>query len=175
MDRINFIEIAGWEDFEDLVAEYFRETQVLEDNNLTEVVVEPTGKGPDGGRDILLKFRINDSIVPFERKWVVQCKFWESLHKSDLDKINIPTLIEEYNADGYLMICKNSVSSGITETFEKLRNNCRRNFEYEIWNGSVFRQKLYKTTMLHEHYFPRFFDYKSQKANSVDLKNILSQ
>ena len=175
MKRINITEIEDWEQFEDLVAEFFRETRHLEDNNLSEVSVDPTGKGPDGGRDILLKFRLNDSITPFERKWVVQCKFYESLSKSDLDKINIPSLIEEYNADGYLLVCKNGVTAGVTTTFENLKRNCRRNFEYEIWNGSTFIQNLYKTTNLHEHYFPLFYEYKKRRANQVNFEKILSE
>jgi len=175
MKRISFTEIDDWEQFEELVAEFFRETKHLEDNNLTEIKVDPTGKGPDGGRDILLNFRINDSISPFERRWVVQCKFYDSLKKSDLDKVNIPTLIEEYDADGYLLICKNSITAGVTNTFENLRRKCRRKYMYEVWNGSTFTQKLYKTTNLQEHYFPQFFEYKNKRAEKVDLKKIFSE
>lgn len=175
MKRINFTEIDDWEQFEDLVAEFFRETKHLEDNNLTEIKVEPVGNGPDGGRDILLTFRINDSILPFERKWIVQCKFYETLKKGNLDKINIPSLIEEYGADGYLLVCKNSITAGVTNTFENLRQRCRRNFKYEVWNGNIFSQKLYKTANLQEHYFPQFFAYKNERAEKVNLKNILSE
>ncbi|WP_347070146.1 restriction endonuclease [Flavobacterium sp. WV_118_3] len=174
MNKIDFSEIQDWEQFENLVAEYFNETRDLEDNNLTEVFVEPVGKGPDGGRDILLTFRINDSILSFERRWIVQCKFYDILKKSSLDRINIPTLIEEYRADGYLLICKNSVTNGVSTTFENLRNNCRRNYKYVIWNGSTFVKKLYKTNGLHEHYFPDFFDYKMQRAKLTGINDILT-
>lgn len=175
MNRIDFSEIKNWEQFEDLTAEYFNEIRHLEGNNLTEVFVEPVGKGADGGRDILLTFRFHDSIIPFERKWVVQCKFYETLKKSHLDKINISILIEEYRADGYLLICKNSTSNGVTTTFENLRKNCRRNYNYVIWNGSSFINKLYKTNGLQEHYFPEFFDFKTRRAKVTGVKDILSQ
>jgi hypothetical protein len=175
MNKIDFSEIESWEQFEDLVAQYFRESKNLEDNHLVEVDVDPTGKGQDGGRDIILNFRINDSIVPFERKWVVQCKFHETLTKSDLDKISISTLIEEYDADGYLLVCKNSVTSGVTNTFENLRNKCRRKYKYELWKGNYFCQKLYKTTDLQEHYFPKFFEYKKLRAERAGIKNILTE
>lgn len=175
MNRLDFSEIKNWERFEDLTAAYFDETRHLEDNNLTEVFVEPYGKGADGGRDILLTFRINDSIMPFERKWVVQCKFYETLKKSHLDKINPSTLIEEYQAAGYLLICKNSVTNGVTATFENLRNNCIRKYKYVIWNGSTFIKKLYKTNGIHEHYFPEFYNYKTRRAHVTGVKDILSQ
>ncbi len=175
MKRIDFSEIEDWEAFEYLAADYFREIGYLEDNNLTEVKVEPSGQGPDGGRDILLTFRVYDSIVPFERKWVVQCKFYENLLKSHLDKIHISTLIEEYGAIGYLLICKNSVNVGVTNTFENLKNKCKRGFQYEIWEGNHFKHRLYKTEKLHEHYFPDFFDYRKRRESESNIEEILKK
>lgn len=175
MNKIDFSEIEDWEVFEDLAASYFREIRYLEDNNLTEVKVEESGEGPDGGRDILLTFRVNDSIVPFERKWVIQCKFYDKLLKSNLDKIDIPTLIAEYGADGYLLICKNSVAVGVTNAFERLRKNCRHGYCYEVWNGNHFKHRLYKTEELHQHYFPKFFSYSQQKGENINIEEILKK
>ncbi|QIE58705.1 restriction endonuclease [Rasiella rasia] len=175
MNKINLSEIDNWEQFENLASRYFNEIIQLEENHLTEVIVNRTGIGPDGGRDILLTMRVNDSIMPFERKWVVQCKFYDKLKKSNLDKIDIPTLLEEYRADGYLLICKNSVTSGVTNTFDNLSRNCRWNRKYVIWNGSDFEERLYKTTDLHEHFFPEFYDYKVKRAKSIDITKILSE
>jgi len=175
MTRLDFSEIANWQLFEDLVAQYFREIKDLEDNNLTEVQVINSGSGPDGGVDIILNFRVNDSIVSYQRNWIIQCKFYDNLKKSNLDKLNITTLIDEYEASGYLLICKNTVSSGVINQFARLKNNCRRDYHYEIWDGSFFIKKLYKTTDLHEHYFPEFFKYKTKKAENVNLKSILPE
>ncbi len=166
MLRIDFTEIEDWEVFEDLTADYFRVIPFLKDNDLKEVRVDPTGVGPDGGRDILLTFRIDDSICSFERKWVVQCKFYDKMSKSDLDKINIPTLINEYGADGYLLICKNTVNAGVTNTFEKLRLNCRYGYKYEFWNGNHFKHRLYNAEKLHGQYFPKFYAYRNSKLES---------
>lgn len=175
MNKIDFSEIDDWEQFENLASRYFNEIIELEENHLTEVWVDKTGSGPDGGRDILLTLRINDSIMPFERRWVVQCKFHETLKKSNLDNIHIATLIEEHRADGYLLICKNSVTSGVTTTFDNLRRNCRRNYKYVIWNGSDFAERLYKTNNLQEHFFPKFFEYKVKRAQSKGIIQILSE
>lgn len=173
MNRIDFSEIEDWRTFEDLAADYFEEIAELEENNLTEVTVNPTGEGPDGGRDILLTFRLHDSIIPFERKWVVQCKFYDNLLKSNMDKINIPTLIEEYGANGYLLICKNSVQVGVTNTLENLKRICRNGHEYIFWNGNHFRNRLYTTQKLHEHYFPKFYQYRIQREEKSNIDEIL--
>ncbi len=170
--KIDFSEIKDWQEFEDLVADYFREIKTDDDNNLIDVTVEPSGSGPDGGRDIILTFNINDSIVSFKRKWVVQCKFYKGdLLKSHLNNVNIPTLIQENGAHGYLLICKNHPHIGVTTMFENLRNQRKNNFNYEIWNGSHFRQKLGFIGCLHKTYFPKYYQYsQEQKAKLESLK-----
>lgn len=169
--KIDFSEIDNWAEFEDLVADYFRECIKLDNNQIINVKVEPTGVGPDGGRDILVTWLVDDSIVAFERKWIIQCKFYETLHKSNLDKINIPTLIRENSACGYLLIAKNAVQVGVTETFEKLRNTCKDGYQYEIWNGNNFRNKLGFVGNLHQQYFPKYYAYtKEMEARLKQIK-----
>jgi hypothetical protein len=108
--KLDLDEILDWQTFEGLLTDYFRETK--EERNIKNITVEASGEGSDGGRDILVTFLITDSIMSFERKWVVQCKYYgRSVSKTDLSTINIPTLIHEYNADGYLLVCKGNVTS----------------------------------------------------------------
>jgi len=168
--KIDFSEIQDWAEFEDLCADYFRECKNLDNNQIIDVKVEPTGEGPDGGRDILVTSLVDDSIVTFERKWIVQCKFYDMLRKSNLDRINIPTLIREYDACGYLLIVKSSVQAGVAQTFENLRNKCRDGYHYEIWNGNHFRSKLGFVSSLHQQYFPKYYAYT--KEMEVRLKKL---
>jgi hypothetical protein len=109
--KFDLKEIEDWQEFEDMVAEYFRQIK-SDDNNVTEVVVQPTGNGSDGGRDILVTFDVNDSVHSFERKWVIQCKFHEGILKErEMSTINIPGKIHEYGANGFLLVvCKRSCS-----------------------------------------------------------------
>jgi predicted helicase len=121
----------NWQLFENLVADYFRE--VKEDKSIETIEVDPSGEGPDGGRDILLTFRFADSISTFKRKWVVQCKFYtNSVQKKELSTINIPSLIHEYRADGYLLVCKNDVGAQVRQMFKQLNDNCRFSYDYKI-------------------------------------------
>src|SRR5688572_16648713 len=99
---IEFDEVPNWQTFENLVADYFR--SIKEQKNIVDITVDQSGEGPDGGRDILITFQISDTIAQFFRKWVVQCKFYDRpVSKAELADINIPTLIHEYGADGYLL------------------------------------------------------------------------
>jgi hypothetical protein len=156
--QLSFSEIKGWQKFEDLAAAYFTKLKDENKSNIVDVFVEPSGTGGDGGRDILVTFRVNDSIQIFERKWVVQCKFYEKdVSAKHLATVNIPSLIHQYGANGYLLICKSNPAKSTTEMFEKFRCNCRFCYDYLIWNGDTFIDKLYEMPSLHRHYFPNYY------------------
>lgn len=158
MTTLSFDEIQNWQVFEDLVAAYFKFIQQDSSNNITEVRVEPSGEGTDGGRDVLVTFRVSDSIDIFERKWVIQCKFYtNSLSKRDLATVNIPSLIHEYKADGYLLVCKNGVTSNVSNMFENFRRNCRFSYTYEIWTGVDFLRRIRSNNTLLEEFFPVYY------------------
>jgi hypothetical protein len=165
-NTITFDEISDWRQFESLVAAYFHLLKD-EENNIVEVEVRPSGIGNDAGRDILVIFRVTDSIFPFDRKWVVQCKFKErSVSKSDLNDVNIPSLIHEYGADGYLLVCKGNVSSKVTEMFEGLNDQCRFKYRYEIWQGEQFRSRLLLKYSLIKQFFPEHDEFLELKNRS---------
>jgi hypothetical protein len=166
--KLSFEEITDWQEFEDLATSFFEQVK-KERNDALDLVVEPSGSGGDGGRDILVTVHVNDGFISFQRKWIVQCKFYEKdLSQSNLDKINIPTLIDEYGANGYLLICKKGVTKNVTEQFEKLRLNCRRNHNYQIWTGSQFRDKLIGHDNILKRYFPKY--YKNYKETNVESR-----
>lgn len=155
---LSFDEIANWQVFEELVTAYFKHIQKDSGNNITEVRVEPSGEGTDGGRDVLVTFRVSDSIDIFERKWIIQCKYYtNSLSKRDLASVNIPSLIHEYAADGYLLVCKNGVTSNVSNMFENFRRNCRLGYTYEIWTGTDFLRRIRFSNEILEEFFPLYY------------------
>ena len=167
-NTIDFSEISDGHQFENLVADYFRETK--EPKNIIDVDVKPPSEGSDGGRDILVSFRLNDSIISFERRWVVQCNFWEtSVPPSELSSVNIPTLVHQYNAHGYLLVCKRNVTSNLTKMFEDLERNCSMRYRYVIWNGDAFLTQLYvlPPRPLIQKYFPKYYEFVESQERRV--------
>jgi hypothetical protein len=170
MERLSFDEIDNWQVFEDLVADYFREIKGDQEFNVTNVEVKQTGAGGDGGRDILVSLSVNDSIVSFTRIWVVQCKFYGGdVGKRHLSDVNIPTLIHEYGANGYLLICKNHVTASLSAMIENLKDNCRFKYHYENWNGTNFLSRIRIKPRLIENYFPSHHAYLSAQENKLTL------
>ncbi|WP_298554314.1 restriction endonuclease [uncultured Algibacter sp.] len=166
--RLTFDEIEDDKVFEQLTASYFRELKEIPDNSITNVLVHETGEGTDGGRDILIEFDLSDDIKVFKRRWVIQCKFREdSVSPSHLKSINIPTLIHSYNAQGYLLVCKKTATSGVTELFERLNNQCKDKYHYECWNGSQFLSKLILQEKIQKLFFPEYYEYIQTFKNKV--------
>lgn len=168
-NKLDFNEITDWKEFEDLVAAYFREVQKTE-KDIIEVKVQSSGEGQDGGRDILLTFRITDSIMSFERKWVIQCKFYsDSVSKTHLSTINIPSLIHEYGACGYLLVCKTGVTSPVSDMFERLDDNCKLNYKYVFWTGDEFKARLMIKPNLIQQYFPEHWEFLEDQKRKLKV------
>lgn len=170
--ELSFKEIKNWKDFEDLVADFFREVKNDNEFDIESVDIKQTGIGSDGGRDILVTFLVYDSIKSFHRTWIVQCKYYnKNVGKSEISSINIPSLIHEYKANGYLIICKEDFTSGLTESFESLNKNCKFNYQYEFWNGTALLNRIRNKEKIIRNYFPKhaaYLDYlKRQIPPSV--------
>jgi len=160
--RLDFSEIENHERFESLVAAYFTDLQKERTNHVTEVVVNPSGTGVDGGRDILVKLRVSDGIVSFNRTWVIQCKFYQSNISTDrLADINIPSLIHSFKASGYLLVCKEGVTSKLTDLFERLEERCPFGYSYKIWTGEQFNRLLLTRSekMILQQFFPKYYQF----------------
>lgn len=152
-------EIKSGQHFEELVSAYFKFIKEANTNNIIDISVVRSGKGSDGGIDILLTFELNDGIRKFQRKWVVQCKFHErNVGKSLLSDVNIPTLIHEYGAVGYLLVVKTDVVNELQKSFENLNKSCKFGYRYEIWKGDEFTEKLMVTgaEKLQKQYFSEY-------------------
>lgn len=159
---LDLAEIPDHKKFEDLTVSYFEDLKFEKGHNIVDIDVKPSGVGADGGRDILVTFKVTDSIVTFDRRWIIQCKF----HNADIstDKIadiNIPTLLSSYKASGYLLVCKQKPTSKLTDHFEKLENNSLGEQKYIIWSGEQFKRLLLvkSNKEILQQYFPNYFSY----------------
>lgn len=163
MERLSLEEISDWRCFENLVAAYFNSVKQDNDFDVADVMVQPSGSGSDGGRDILVTLLIDDSIMRHKRIWVIQCKFYnKDVGKSELADINIPSLLHQYGAHGYLLVCKKHYTSSLSDMFEGFNSKCHFQRNYLIWNGDDLLRKIRLKPDLIEHYFPKHNEYLKQ-------------
>ncbi|WP_298507461.1 restriction endonuclease [uncultured Kordia sp.] len=167
--QIDFDEIKDGEHFEDLTIAYFEEEKHTK-GDIIDIGIRPSGTGTDGGRDILISFKVTDGIKSFDRIWIIQCKFWNrNISTNEISDINIPSLIHSYNADGYLLICRKKPTAKLTEHFEKLNDNCKFNYNYLIWSGEQFKRLLGKSPEnILAQFFPKYY------KQMLEMKKLLS-
>lgn len=162
--KLSLDDIQDWKQFEELVKHYFDGVEKQDENDVEISLVEASGEGPDGGRDLLLTLTCRDSVAEYKRRWVVQCKFHkESVSPKHLSQTNITGLLHQYNANGYLLVCKNGPTSGTTDMFERLRRShhskCFK-FRFEIWTGEDLIRQIKDRNDLLEQYFPDYYNTK---------------
>src|SRR5258708_3268893 len=154
---ISFDEILDPRSFEHLVTAYLRTL------NNGFIDVKPSGLGPDSGVDIFVDIPVTDLIDTYKRRWIVQCKFLDcTILKSHLAPYNIPGLIHEHGAQGYLLVCKKDVHNGVVDMFKRHSTNCQFRYNYTYWDGPTFINKLYSFANEHpiiRQYFPKYSGY----------------
>ena len=159
---IDFDEIRDDKHFEDLVISYFEDLKNEGTHNIVDIDVKSSGIGTDGGRDILVNFKITDNITTFDRRWIIQCKFHNSnISTNEISDINLPTLIYSYKATGYLLICKKRPTSKLTNLFERLNKECKMDYQYLIWSGEQLKRLLLAKSKpeILQQYFPNYYAY----------------
>lgn len=105
--------------------------------------VEWSGRGPDGGRDLLCRETLVGNFLPQDRTWLVQCKHkahgGDSVSVNDLDDI-VSSCIQ-HNANGYILVCSTQPSSAVVNRLEGITKNQANSISATYWD-SVTLQRL---------------------------------
>lgn len=103
-----------------------------------------TGKGSDGGRDLILTEKVQGPLSKFERTWLVQCKHkafsGKSIGKEEAN--SLVTDCKRINATGYLMVCTTSLSSGLIQAYKELSSGLE--FVIDYWDEVKLEDRLLK-------------------------------
>lgn len=103
-----------------------------------------SGKGPDGGKDLICIEEFDSNIMPSERKWLIQCKHTAHSEKAvgigDLDDI-IDSCVQ-HDATAYLLVCSTYPSSTVVNRLEGITKSSK--FEATYWD-SVTLERMLKT------------------------------
>lgn len=120
-----------------------------------------TGKGPDGGRDLLLTEEANGPIAGFTRKWLVQCKHkahsGKSVGRSEL--VGIVDDTAQAGATGYLLACSTQPSSGLATKLKEISADGSNRLATQVWDGIELERRLYEPRYfsLGHLFFPKSF------------------
>ncbi|QMV44007.1 restriction endonuclease [Cohnella cholangitidis] len=118
-----------------------------------------SGKGTDGGKDLLCVETPVSSILSIEKRWLVQCKHNAHANKavstSDLDEI--VDSCSQYEATGYLLVCSTYPSSKLVDRLDGITRNKRNNVSATYWDSVSLERMLStpKTWTIAQRFFPK--------------------
>lgn len=101
-----------------------------------------SGKGPDGGRDLLCIEQYQSSFKGFSRRWLVQCKHNAHSKKavSNSDLLGIENSCALFNADGYLLVCSTFPSASVVNLLEGIEKN--KGIITAFWDYRMLERQL---------------------------------
>lgn len=116
-----------------------------------------TGKGPDGGRDLLVVEKVQGPLSKFERTWLVQCKHNAHSGKSigREESNSLVTDCMSAKAVGYLLVCTTALTTGLVTTYRELQTNS--NLVIDYWDEVKLEDRLLKPCnfSLIDQFFPK--------------------
>lgn len=119
-----------------------------------------SGRGQDGGKDIVLYEMLVGILGEYKKKWVIQCKNFAKSNKSvGIDDLNdISGVCEANNSDGYFLACTTFMSSNAIEKCKEICKN--KNLFFIYWDSKKIENELLKPSNwdLLIQYFPKFAD-----------------
>ena len=120
--------------------------------------VEWSGRGPDGGRDLMCREPLRSLIAPASRTWLVQCKHFAHADRSvgadDLN--NVVDSCTQHKATGYLLVCSTQPSSAAVSRLEGITVNSTNTIVATFWDSVTVERLLSKPVQwaIAQRFFP---------------------
>lgn len=129
-----------------------------------------SGKGADGGKDLLCIEKPLSNFKSIEKRWVVQCKHnankGRAVSPGDLE--DIVGVCDEHNAQGYILACSTYPSSALVKRFEHIQNN--KKITTVFWDSRSIERELLKPDNwnLANMFFPKSMSNSEWRISTID-------
>lgn len=121
--------------------------------------VEWSGRGADGGRDLVCTEAHRTILGSNSKRWLVQCKHFAHSGKSvgiaDLD--DIVTSAAQHKCSGYILACSTFPSSGVVQRLEAISANQELHLTTNFWDAVQIERMLATPLMwrVAQRFFPK--------------------
>ncbi|MBY0091425.1 restriction endonuclease [Priestia aryabhattai] len=133
-----------------------------------------SGKGADGGRDLICIEESKSAFMSTEKRWLIQCKHTAHSEKSigikDLD--DILGSCAQHKAKGYLLVCSTYPSSGVVNRLEGISSSTE-GFSATYWD-SITIERLLKTPYtwpIAQRFFPKSSNNEGWQVYATERPN----
>lgn len=130
--------------------------------------VQWSGKGADGGKDLICYEERQSEFLNDKKNWLIQCKHkahgGNSVGVADLD--DIVDSCTQHEAKAYLLVCSTYPSSAVMNRLEGITKNPAINLDATYWDATIIEQKLSTPELwkIAQTFFP-----KSSKNSSWEI------
>lgn len=137
-----------------------------------------SGRGADGGRDIIFTEVITGSVYKGKITWLVSCKdrtkSGQSVTEADLPKTGVVDKVKQHKTDGILLVTTTAISTGAKELLDCLDKSKGGEIFTDVWDYSDLVSLLINPDF--EDIFIQFFpnSYKRFKGLSTLEEAIIS-
>lgn len=103
-----------------------------------------SGRGPDGGKDLIFSEPLKSDFVTQNRRWLVQCKH-NAVSGRAVNEADIGPIVEKckkHDASGYLLVTTTTATDGVVKLFEKLTADREYHLVAGIWDEHRLREVL---------------------------------
>lgn len=134
-----------------------------------------SGKGADGGRDLVCVERRGSYFVPDEKRWLIQCKHnavsGKAVSAQDLD--NIVDSCTQHGCTGFLLVCSTYPSSGAVNRLEGVTNAANNTIVATYWDAVKLEQMLSTphNWAIAQRFFPRSAAVEGWKIYGTERPN----
>lgn len=113
-----------------------------------ELSPEWSGRGADGGRDLLFTDTLTGKISHEKLRWLVSCKD-KSKSGDSVSERDLPTSIKDkllqHNAQGFLLVTTTTVSTGAKQLLDSLDKPIELGIHIAVWDSSELIRLLLKS------------------------------
>jgi len=96
-----------------------------------------SGRGVDGGRDLICVEHRSSFLLPDNKRWLIQCKHnavsGKAVGKADLD--NVIDGCQQHQCQAYLLVCSTYPSSGVVQRLEAITSNPQNSVQATFWDA----------------------------------------
>ena len=101
-----------------------------------------SGKGPDGGKDLLCIERYKSNFKDVKKRWLIQCK--HNAHSGNSVGVNdlgsISNACRQHNAEGYILVCSTYPSSSVVNMLDGIEQH--EKISTGFWDYQTIERQL---------------------------------
>jgi hypothetical protein len=110
-----------------------------------------SGRGPDGGRDLIFVETQEGPLKARPVRWLVSCKDYSKSRRSvtETDVGSVLDKVRQHECDGFLLATTTTASTGLKDLLDKLEANPKDPIQTKVWDGSEITEMLLSDRFSH--------------------------